>query len=76
MKRLYLDGCGQEDISFVSELADLRRCSLMDNNIQDLSPLLACKRLEAVSADKEAAAAVRFSPDIWVNTEMFVRIYE
>lgn len=76
IKRLYLDGCEQEDISFVSELADLRRCSLMDNEIRDLSPLLACKRLEAVSVDKEAAAGVRFSPDVQVNTEMFVKIYE
>lgn len=76
IKRLYLDGCDQEDISFVPELADLRRCSLQDNHISDLSPLLTCKRLEAISADKEAAAKVQFSPDVYVNTEIFTSIYE
>ncbi|MCI8659078.1 MAG: leucine-rich repeat domain-containing protein [Lachnospiraceae bacterium] len=76
IKRLYLDGCEQEDISFISALTDLRRCSLQDNKIQDLSPLLACKKLEAVSADKETAVGVRFSPDVQVNTEIFVKIYD
>ena len=58
------------------ELKDLRACSLKDNDIRDLSPLLACRRLELVSVDKEAAAGVEFPGDVEVNTEVFVRIYE
>lgn len=76
LKRLYLDDCGLEDIGFVGELKDLRACSLKDNDIRDLSPLLACRRLELVSVDKEAAAGVEFPGDVEVNTEVFVRIYE
>lgn len=76
LKRLYLDECGLEDISFVSGLKDLRACSLMGNDIMDLSPLLECKRLGMVSVDKEAAAGIRFPDDVWVNTEAFVKIYE
>jgi hypothetical protein len=49
---------------------------LKDNDIRDLSPLLACRRLELVSVDKEAAAGVEFPGDVEVNTEVFVRIYE
>jgi len=76
IRRLYLDGCGLEDISFAAGLGDLRACSLMENDIGDLSPLLECKKLGAVSVDKEAAAGVRFPEDVAVNTEAFVQIYE
>ena len=76
LKRLYLDACGLTDISFVEELGDLRACSLMDNDIRDLSPLLACRKLEAVSVDREAAAGVEFPGDVMVNTEIFEKIYE
>jgi hypothetical protein len=76
LKRLYLDECGLTNISFVEELGDLRACSLMDNDIRDLSPLLACRKLEAVSVDREAAAGVEFPGDVMVNTEIFEKIYE
>ncbi len=76
VKRLYLDGCELAEISFVSELEDLRVCSLQDNELQDLSPLLACKKLEKISVDKEAATGIRFSGDVEVNTESYVTIYE
>lgn len=76
IKRLYLDECGLEDISFIRELKDLRVCSLMDNDIRDLSPLLECRKLELVSVDKEAAAGMVFPEDVAVNTEAFVKIYE
>lgn len=45
---LNLDGCGIVDISFVENYQDLRMCSLRENEINDFSPLQACKKLEAV----------------------------
>ncbi len=76
VKRLYLDGCELTDISFVSQMEDLRQCSLQDNDIEDLSPLTGCRKLELVSADREAAAGVRFSSDVEVNTESYITIYD
>lgn len=75
VKRLYLDGCDLEDISFVTELEDLRVCSLMESGLLDLSPLLDCRKLEAVSVDRESASSVRFPGDVKVNMESYVRIY-
>ncbi len=76
VKRLYLDGCELTDISFVADLQDLRRCSLQDNKISDLSPLTACKKLELISVDAQAAAGTRFPGDVTVNTESYITIYE
>lgn len=76
IKRLYLDGCDLADISFVEGMEDLRACSLMDNELLDLSPLLACRKLEAVSFDEKSAASVRFPADVAVNTESYIRIYD
>lgn len=76
VKRLYLDGCGLEDISFVAGMEDLRQCSLQDNNIKDLSPLAGCRKLELVSMDKEAAGKAALSGDVTVNTDPFVSIYD
>lgn len=76
VKRLYLDGCGLEDISFAAGMEDLRQCSLLDNNIKDLSPLAGCRKLELVSIDKEAAGKAAFSGDVTVNTDPFVSIYD
>lgn len=76
VKRLYLEDCGLEDISFLSEMEDLRACSLQENEISSLSPLLECKKLEIVAADQKSAAGVRFPSDVVVNLEPFARIYE
>lgn len=76
LKRLYLDECGLEDISFVAQLEDLRECSFMDNEIRDLSPLLQCRRLGAAAVDKEAAAGIKFPGDVVVSTDIFRKIYE
>ena len=76
IKRLYLEDCDLEDISFVSELEDLRACSLQQNKISSLLPLLACKKLEIVAADADAAAGVRFPADVVVDLEPFARIFE
>lgn len=76
VKRLYLDECGLEDISFAAMLGDLRMCSFMDNDIQDLSPLLQCKKLGTVAADADAAAGVKFPGDVSVSTDVFRKIYE
>ncbi len=76
VRRLYLDGCDVEDISFVAGLEDLRKCSLMENELLDLSPLLQCQKLEAVSVDKKSAASVQFPADVAVNIESYIRIYE
>ncbi|MCI9163205.1 MAG: hypothetical protein HFG59_08110 [Lachnospiraceae bacterium] len=76
IKRLYLDGCDLADISFVEGMEDLRVCSLMDNELLDLSPLLACRKLEAVSFDEKSAASARFPADVEVNTESYIRIYK
>lgn len=75
VKRLYLDGCDLEDISFAAEMEDLRVCSLMESGLLDLSPLLACRKLEAVSVDRESASSVSFPGDVKVNVESYVRIY-
>lgn len=75
VKRLYLDGCDLADISFVTGMEDLRRCSLMENEMLDLSPLLQCRKLEAVSVDKVSAESVRLPEDVEVNVESYVRIY-
>jgi len=75
VKRLYLDDCDLSDISFVERMEDLRACSLMENEALDLSPLLSCRKLEAVSADRASAESVRFPADVAVNVESYVRIY-
>lgn len=76
IKRLYLDGCDVTDISFVAGLEDLRICSLMDSELLDLSPLLQCQKLEAVSVDEKSAPSAQFPADVAVNMEFYVRIYE
>lgn len=76
IKRLYLDGCDLTDISFVAEFSNLRACSLQDNEIRDLSAFSGLKRLEIISIDSDAAAGLRVSGDVEVNTESFVTIYE
>ncbi len=76
VKRLYLDECGLTDISFAAELGDLRECSLMDNAITDLSPLLTCRKLAAVGADEAAALGTKFPGDVAVSTDIFHKIYE
>lgn len=48
VKKLYLDNCDLTDISVLSELSDLRVCSLQNNEITDFSPLLSCKKLEKI----------------------------
>ena len=65
-----------EDISFVSELEDLRACSLQENKISSLSPLLACRKLEIVAADPDAGRGVQFPADVVVELEPFARIFE
>ena len=60
----------------MSQMEDLRQCSLQVNDIEDLSPLTGCRKLELVSADREAAAGVRFSSDVEVNTESYITIYD
>lgn len=76
IKRLYLEDCDLEDISFVSELEDLRACSLQENKISSLSPLLACRKLEIVAADPDAGRGVQFPADVVVELEPFARIFE
>lgn len=76
VKRLYLDGCDLMDLSFAAELSNLRACSLQDNDILDLSPLLMCKKLEIIAVDKQAAASARFPADVTIHTEPYIRIYE
>ena len=48
---------------------------LMESGLLDLSPLLACRKLEAVSVDRESASSVSFPGDVKVNVESYVRIY-
>ena len=43
-----MDGCGIVDISFVENFKELRKCSLRENEINDFSPLQACRKLEVV----------------------------
>ncbi len=76
IKRLYLDGCDLTDVSFAAEMSNLRACSLQDNDILDLSPLVMCKKLEIISVDKKAASSARFPEDVSINTEPYIRIYE
>ena len=64
------------DISFVAGLEDLRICSLMDSELLDLSPLLQCQKLEAVSVDEKSEPSAQFPADVAVNMEFYVRIYE
>ena len=76
VKWLYLDDCGVKDVSFVKKMEDLRGCSLKRNRIEDLSPVLECRRLEAVCADEDAARGVEFPPEVQVYTKVYEEIYK
>ena len=76
VKWLYLDDCGVKDVSFVKKMGDLRGCSLKRNRIEDLSPVLECRRLEAVCADEDVARGVEFPPEVQVYTKVYEEIYE
>lgn len=67
MKILYLDECKIENIAFICDLTNLRRCSLRENEITDFSPLQACKKLEAVDVYDNPSSDVDLPPGVIVN---------
>ena len=71
VRRLYLDGCELEDISFIGEFQDLRVCSLQENRIRDFSPLSRLKKLELVCIDKEGKARLELSQDVEIYTDPY-----
>ncbi len=72
---LYLDDCGVRDVSFVNGMEDLRGCSLKRNNIDDLSPVLGCRRLEVVCGDENVIGTAEFPPEVQVYTKVYEGIY-
>lgn len=75
MKWLYLDDCEVTDVSFARKMGDLRGCSLKRDKIEDISPVLSCKRLEMVHVDEEVASGAEFPLGVQVYTKVYEEIY-
>lgn len=75
VKWLYLDDCEVTDVSFARKMGDLRGCSLKRDKIEDISPVLSCKRLEMVHVDEEVASGAEFPLGVQVYTKVYEEIY-
>ncbi len=75
VKELYLDDCGLTDISFLTELSNLRVCSLQENAISDYSPLSMCKKLENVCVDEKDAGKLTVPEEVMIYTEPYYMVY-
>ena len=68
MTTLYLDECEVANIDFISNLTNLRLCSLRENEIMNFAALQACKKLEAVDVYGNPCTDVDLSSEIVMNS--------
>ncbi|MBQ7776930.1 MAG: hypothetical protein IJ379_13520 [Lachnospiraceae bacterium] len=65
------DYCGLKDVSFLAEAAELRACSLVGNEIEDLQPLNDCKKLDVVALYGNPGSTEELSEEIVVLEDEF-----
>ena len=67
LQKLYIEECELENIAFISDLTDLRICSLRENKISNFSALQACKKLEALDVYDNPYIEIGLPEEIILN---------
>ena len=67
VRDLTINECGLTDISFMSELKELRVCSLRENEITDFSPLKSCQKLEEVDVYSNFCEEIDLPEDVIIK---------